>query len=63
MIDSIANCHCNVGDVSVNISGYADDTVLLSPSWRVLQFLISSLFIYAQTINMKSARYQPSESI
>ena len=30
---------CNVGGVCTNIFAYADDIVLLAPSWRALQYL------------------------
>ena len=50
MIRSIANCAvgCNIGNMSVNILAYADDIVLLSPSWRGLQLLIDTLFLCSQ---------------
>ena len=39
---SWSNCGigCNIGDLAVNIVAYADDIVLLAPSWRALQALI-----------------------
>lgn len=45
---------CNIGNIPVNILAYADDVVLLSPSWRGLQFefLIDSLLLCAQTLDM-----------
>jgi len=54
MIRSIANCTvgCNIGNMSVNILAYADDIVLLSPSWRGLQLLIDTLFLCVKDINM-----------
>ena len=38
MIDRITKCSigCNIGVLSVNILAYADDIVLLSPSWTVI---------------------------
>jgi len=36
----------------VNILAYADDIVLLSPSWRGLQYLIDKLMLCAEAINM-----------
>jgi len=36
----------------VNILAYADDIVLLFPSWRGLQYLIDKLMLCAKTINM-----------
>ena len=54
MIHSIARSPsgCNIGNIPVNILAYADDVVLLSPSWRGLQFLIDSLLLCAQTLDM-----------
>jgi len=54
MIHSIANrtVGCNIGNMSVNILAYADDIVLLSPSWRGLQLLIDTLFLCVKDINM-----------
>ena len=43
---------CNVGGVGVNILAYADDIVLLAPSWRALQDLVNILHTYAQQIDM-----------
>jgi len=34
------NVGCNVVGVCTNIFAYADDIVLLVPSWRALQYLI-----------------------
>ena len=39
------NVECNVGGVCTNIFAYADDIVLLAPSWRALQYLIDVLQI------------------
>ena len=36
----------------VNILAYADDLVLIAPSWRTLQTLISVLYAHALEINM-----------
>jgi len=51
LIQSIASSHagCSIGDMMVNtrILAYADDIVLLSPSWRGLQYLIDKLLLYA----------------
>jgi len=54
LIQSIASCHvgCSIGDMMVNILAYADDIVLLSPSWRGLQYLIDKLTLCAESINM-----------
>jgi len=42
IISVIPNCAigCNIGDVVVNVLAYADDMVLLAPSWKGLQHLI-----------------------
>ena len=54
MIDRITKCSigCSIGALSVNILAYADDIVLLSPSWRGLQPLIDTLSLCAETISM-----------
>ena len=41
-----------IGGLFYNILGYADDTVLLAPSWNALQSLIRLLVNCAQVINM-----------
>jgi len=52
-IRPIASSHvgCSIGDMMVNILAYADDIVLLSPSWRGLQHLIDKLMLCAEDIN------------
>ena len=35
-----SNIGCNIGGLFYNILAYADDSVLLAPSWRALQSLI-----------------------
>jgi len=54
MIDRIIKCSigCCIGALSVNILAYADDIVLLSPSWRGLQSLIDTLLLCVETISM-----------
>ena len=54
LIRNIANCTvgCNIGNMSVNILAYADDIVLLSPSWQGLQLLIDTLFLCVKDVNM-----------
>ena len=47
-----SNIGCNIGGVFFNILAYADDMVLLAPSWKALQSLISLLSHYALIINM-----------
>ena len=34
---------CNVGGICINILAYADDIVLLAPSWRGLQQLCAAV--------------------
>ena len=43
---------CNIGRLFTNIFAYADDMVLLAPSWRALQYLINELVSYADNIDM-----------
>jgi len=43
---------CNIGGLFVNILAYADDVVLLAPSWSALQLLINMLADCALTIDM-----------
>jgi len=43
---------CNIGGLFTNIFAYADDMVLLAPSWRALQYLINELVSYADNIDM-----------
>ena len=49
---ALANVGCNIGGVFYNILAYADDIVLLAPSWIALQLLINVLSRYAQDIDM-----------
>jgi len=43
---------CNIGGMPTNIFAYADDMVLLAPSWRALQQLINILGYCAYNIDM-----------
>ena len=43
---------CNVGGMLINTLAYADDIVLLAPSWRALQKLIDVLFVHSTKIDM-----------
>jgi Reverse transcriptase (RNA-dependent DNA polymerase) len=43
---------CNLGGVFYNLLAYADDIVLLAPSWQALQSLINLLNSCASDINM-----------
>jgi hypothetical protein len=47
-----SNIGCNIGGVFYNLLAYADDIVLLAPSWRALQTLINLLNRCAMDINM-----------
>jgi len=50
IIDS--NIGCNIGGYMVKILAYADDLVLLAPSWRALQQLLDKLQVTAGDIDM-----------
>jgi len=43
---------CKIANHSLNILAYADDIVLLAPSWKALQNLLSILYAHAVYINM-----------
>ena len=47
-----AGVGCKVANHVVNIIAYADDLVLIAPSWRALQTLISVLYVHALEIIM-----------
>jgi len=42
---------CNIADQILNIFAYADDLVLLAPSWNVIQSLVSILHAQATYID------------
>jgi len=46
------NIGCNFTDINVNLLAYADDLVLLAPSWRALQRLPRAAEIAGININM-----------
>jgi len=46
------NIGCNFADINVNLLAYADDLVLLAPSWRALQRLLKAVEIAGININM-----------
>ena len=54
MIKSIADTGigCAINNKLINILAYADDIVLIAPSWRALQILINVLQLNAKEINM-----------
>ena len=43
---------CNIGGVMINLLCFADDMVLLAPTWGGLQFLIDKLYALAKCVNM-----------
>lgn len=43
---------CNIGGLFVNVLAYADDIVLLAPSWSALQHLLSALQQHVSNIDM-----------
>jgi len=45
---------CNVGGTCINILSYADDIVLLAPSWRGLQHLLDIVMQQCESINNMS---------
>ena len=47
------NIGCNIGGMFMNILAYADDVVLLAPSWFALQQLIDALECGAGIIDMQ----------
>jgi len=47
-----SNIGCNTGGCTVNILAYADDLVLLAPSWRALQLLLDKLHSIASHLDM-----------
>ena len=49
---------CKVADQTFNILAYANDLVLLAPSWKALQTLISILHLQATHIDMSTINIQ-----
>jgi hypothetical protein len=43
---------CNIGGMFINVLAYADDIVLLAPSWKALSCLIELLGLYSKLIDM-----------
>jgi len=43
---------CNIGSLFVNLLAYADDMVLLSPSWSALQALIKLLELWCSKLDI-----------
>jgi len=46
------NVGCSVGGSMINLLCFADDMVLIAPSWDGLQLLIDTLYILADEINV-----------
>ena len=46
MLGAVANSQigCKIANQFINILAYADDLVLIAPSWRALQDLLSVLY-------------------
>jgi len=44
---------CSIGGTMINMLCFADDMVLLAPSWNALQFLIDVLYNAASSLHMK----------
>jgi len=49
---SCSGIGCNIGGMLVNVLAYADDLVLLAPSWRALQQLLDILQKHINTIDL-----------
>ena len=49
----ITQTGCCIGGTMINILCFADDMVLLAPSWNALQFLIDVLYNAASSLHMK----------
>jgi len=47
------NIGCDFADISVSLLAYADDLVLLDPSWMALQSLLRAVEVAGININMK----------
>ena len=43
---------CRIGNMSANIFAYADDIILLAPSWQALQVLISTVGKYCVKLDL-----------
>jgi len=52
MLISTSGVGCNVGGLFVNVLSYADDIVVLAPSWKALQQLLSILEKHIANIDM-----------
>ena len=43
---------CTIGGITMNLLAYADDLVLLAPSWKAMQELLSILKVQADNLNL-----------
>ena len=48
----VSNVGCNVGGTFINILAYADDIVLIAPSWQGLQHLLNIVEQHSKAIDM-----------
>jgi len=53
MLHSIAESHigCYIWGLSANVLAYADDLVILAPSWKGPEALIDKLSLYAPSVD------------
>ena len=47
-----SRCDCCIGDMMLNVLAYADDLVLLAPSWRAMHYLLHLLNKLSTSIDM-----------
>ena len=54
LLKEVVTCRigCNIGGLFINILAYADDIVLIAPSWRALQHLLNIAAQQSTEINM-----------
>jgi len=54
LLQQISSCGigCHIGGMATNIFAYADDIVLLAPSWAALQYLIVTLGRVCMSLNI-----------
>ena len=54
LLSEIESSHlgCNIGGVFINVLAYADDIVLLAPSWKAMQTLLDLLLKHIGTIDI-----------
>jgi len=49
---AVSNVGCNIGGTFINILAYADDIVLIAPSWHGLQHLLDIVVQHSKAIDM-----------